>query len=86
MISGHRHKDGQASQTDFFCHSVHMKKMFCCLGPFKTSFVLFAMLPGTEIERERKQNSLRQEENEKARSETQNLAPVQSLHFIPPGL
>lgn len=69
-----------------FGHSVRMKKTFCCLGPFKTSVALFTMLPGIEREQERKQNSLPQEENEKARSETQNLAYVQSLSSMLPGL
>lgn len=42
------------------------------------------MLPGNE--RERKQNSLPQEESGKARSETENLAYVQSLRFMLLGL
>lgn len=43
-----------------------------------------AMLPGNE--RERKQNSLPREESGKARSETENLAYVQSLRFMLVGL
>lgn len=53
-------------------------------GPLLTVACSFVLLTGNE--RERKQNSLPREESGKARSETENLAYVQSLRFMLVGL